>query len=152
MKLAKISEYLRIYSEILFFAFSFVVIKLCLKGVWVLIINSQTVLVVLLIMSSQKRSKKKKPTLTPIASMDHDEKYYYIQVELPGVRKQDVELSVSDQSFCVRAPREDAEFLGCYVLAHLSDTDKTRAKFENGLLSMEIPLKKPQKEKRVIVE
>ncbi len=103
-------------------------------------------------MSTRKSAKKDKPTLTPNASMDHDEKFYYIQVELPGVRKQDVELSVSDQSFCVRAPREDAVFLGCYVLAHLSDTDKTKAKFENGLLSMEIPLKKPQKEKEVKIE
>jgi HSP20 family protein len=84
--------------------------------------------------------------------MDHDDKYYYIQVELPGVKKSDVELSVSDQSFCVRAPREDIEFLGCYVLAHLSDTDNTKAKFENGLLSMEIPLKKIKKEKKVTIE
>lgn len=90
--------------------------------------------------------------MTPNAYMDHDDKYYYIQVELPGVKKSDVELSVSDQSFCVRAPREDIEFLGCYVLAHLSDTDNTKAKFENGLLSMEIPLKKIKKEKKVTIE
>jgi HSP20 family molecular chaperone IbpA len=52
----------------------------------------------------------------------------------------------------VRAPREDSEFLGCYVLAHLSDTDNTKAKFESGLLSLEIPLKKLKKEKKVIIE
>jgi HSP20 family protein len=96
--------------------------------------------------------KKEKPTVTPNAFMDHDKKFYYIEVELPGVKKEDIELSVSDQSFCVRAPREDIEFLGCYMLAHLSDTGATRAKFENGLLSMEIPLKKEQKEKKVTVE
>ncbi len=90
--------------------------------------------------------------MTPNAYIDHDEKNYYIQVELPGVKKTDVELSVTDQSFCVRAPREDIEFLGCYVLAHLSDTDSTKAKFENGLLSLEIPLKKLQKEKKVAIE
>jgi HSP20 family protein len=96
--------------------------------------------------------KKEKPTVTPNAFMDHDKKFYYIEVELPGVKKEDIELSVSDQSFCVRAPREDVEFLGCYMLAHLSNTDATRAKFENGLLSMEIPLKKEQKEKKVTIE
>jgi HSP20 family protein len=96
--------------------------------------------------------KKDNPTVTPNAFMDHDKKFYYIEVELPGVKKDDIELSVSDQSFCVRAPRDDIEFLGCYMLAHLSNTEATRAKFENGLLSMEIPLKKEQKEKKVTVE
>jgi HSP20 family protein len=101
---------------------------------------------------STKKSKKEKPTMTPNAYMDHDQKFYYIEVELPGVEKENIELSVSDQSFCVRAPREDIEFLGCYVLAHLSDTDGTKAKYENGMLSIEIPLKKQQKEKKVKVE
>ena len=98
------------------------------------------------------KRKKEKPTMTPTAYMDHDEKFYYIEVELPGVKKTDIELSVSDQSFCVRAPREDIEFLGCYVLAHLADTNATKAKFENGLLSIEIPLKKVKKEKKVAIE
>ena len=90
--------------------------------------------------------------MTPTAYMDHDKKLYYIEVELPGVRKEDIVLSVSDQSFCVRAPREDIEFLGCYVLAHLANIDETKAKFANGMLSMEIPLKKMQKERKVTVE
>jgi len=96
--------------------------------------------------------KKDKPTMTPKAYMDHDEKLYYIEVELPGVKKSDIELSVSDQSFCIRAPREEIEFLGCYVLAHLADTNAAKAKFENGLLAIEIPLKKAKKEKKVTVE
>jgi HSP20 family protein len=101
-------------------------------------------------MSKPKREKK--PTLTPNAFMDHDKKFYYIQVELPGVKKEDVDLSVSDQSFCVRAPRGDIEFLGCYMLAHPADTDVTKAKFDNGLLSIEIPLKKDQKEQKITIE
>jgi HSP20 family protein len=103
-------------------------------------------------MSSTKKPRKEKTTVTPNAFMDHDKKFYYIEVELPGVKKEDIVLSVSDQSFCIRAPREDIDFLGCFMLAHLADTDSTKAKFENGLLSMEIPLKKTQKEKKVTVE
>ncbi len=101
---------------------------------------------------SKSKSRKEKPTMTPNAYMDHDRRFYYIEVELPGVRKQDIELSVSDQSFCVRAAREDVEFLGCYLLAHLAETNETKAKFENGLLSMEIPLKKLTKEKKIAIE
>jgi HSP20 family protein len=103
-------------------------------------------------MSTKKTGKKDKPTMTPNVYIDHDAKFYYIQIELPGVKKGDIELSVSDQSFCVRAPRDDIEFLGCFILAHLSNTDATKAKFENGLLNLEIPLKKTGKEKKVAVE
>ena len=99
-----------------------------------------------------KKSRKEKPTMTPNAYMDHDKKFQYIEVELPGVKKEDIELSVSDQSFCVHAPREDIEFLGCYVLAHLAETDNTKAKYENGILSIESPLKKQQKDKKVTIE
>ncbi len=103
-------------------------------------------------MSNKKQVKPQKPTVTPNATMDHDDEFYYIQVELPGVRKADINLSVSDQSFCLRGPREDLEFLGCYVLAHLADTNKTKAKFNNGLLSIEIPLKPIRKEKKVHID
>jgi HSP20 family protein len=103
-------------------------------------------------LSTKKPSKKEKPTITPNTYIDHDQKNYYIQVELPGTKKEDVTLSVSDQSFCVRAPREDVDFLGCFVLAHVADTDNAKAKFENGLLTIEIPLKKLKKEKKVEIE
>jgi len=33
--------------------------------------------------------------------LDHDEKYYYIQVELPGVKKEELILEVSESSLCV---------------------------------------------------
>jgi HSP20 family protein len=97
-------------------------------------------------------AKKKKPTMAPTTYMDHDEKSYYIQVEMPGVKKEDIELEVSDQSFCVRGTREDIELLACYVLAHPADAEKARAKFDNGLLNMEIPIKKILKGKKVKIE
>lgn len=102
--------------------------------------------------SIRKRADKAKPTMSPAIYVDHDEKNYYIQVELPGVKKVDVELDVSDQSFCVRGKREDVELLGCYVLAHPADGEKSKAKFENGLLNVEIPIKKILKGKKVKID
>jgi HSP20 family protein len=100
----------------------------------------------------KKEAKPAKPTLAPVMYMDHDDKNYYIQVELPGVKKGDAELEVSDQSFCVRGVREDIEFLGCYVLAHAVNADKVRAKFDNGLLNIEISIKKVLKGKKIAIE
>jgi HSP20 family molecular chaperone IbpA len=101
---------------------------------------------------SKKRAKKEKPSMAPTLYMDHDEKNYYIQVELLGVKKEDVTLEVSDQSLCVRGSRTDLEFSGCYILTHIVDTSKARAKFDNGLLSVEIPIKKILAGKKVAIE
>ena len=101
---------------------------------------------------AKKEAKPAKPTLAPVMYMDHDDKNYYIQVELPGVEKGDAELEVSDQSFCVRGVRDDIEFLGCYVLTHPANAEKAKAKFNNGLLNIEIPIKRILKGKKIAIE
>ncbi len=102
--------------------------------------------------ASRKTAKRSKPSMAPTMYLDHDEKYYYIQVELPGVKKEDVSLEVSDSSFCVTGSRSDVDFLGCYVLMHSVNGDGAKAKFEDGLLSVEIPIRKILKGKKVPIE
>jgi HSP20 family protein len=100
----------------------------------------------------KKEARPVKPTLSAIMYMDHDDKNYYIQVELPGVKKEDAELEVSDQSFCIRGERADVELLGCYILTHSVNAEKAQAKFDNGLLSIEIPIKKILKGKKITIK
>jgi HSP20 family protein len=100
---------------------------------------------------TEKEAKPMKPTLEPVMYLDHDDKSYYIQVELPGVKKEAAELEVSDQSFCVRGERKDIEFLGCYILTHAVNAEKVKAKFDNGLLNIEIPIKKILKGKKITI-
>ncbi len=102
--------------------------------------------------ASRKTAKRSKPSMAPTMYLDHDEKNYYIQVELPGVKKEDVSLEVSDSSFCVTGSRSDVDFLGCYVLMHSVNGDGAKAKFEDGLLSVEIPIRKILKGKKVPIE
>jgi HSP20 family protein len=99
--------------------------------------------------ASKKLAKRGKPSMAPTMYLDHDNKYYYIQVELPGVKKEDVTLEVSDSSFCVTGSRLDVDFLGCYMLLHTVSADGTKAKFEDGLLNIEIPIKKILEGKKV---
>jgi HSP20 family protein len=101
---------------------------------------------------SKKTAKKNKPSMAPTMYLDHDEKYYYIQVELPGVKKDEVTLEVSDSSFCVTGSRLDVDFLGCWMLMHAVSAEGAKAKFEDGLLSVEIPIKKILKGKKVPIE
>ena len=90
--------------------------------------------------------------MSPTIYIDHDDKNYYLQVELPGVKKENVSLEVSDQSFCVKGSRTDIDIYGCYILAHAVYGEKAKAKFEDGLLNVEIPIKKILKGKKVAIE
>lgn len=81
---------------------------------------------------------------TPCACFSHDDKdgRLKIELELPGVNKHDISLDMRKDSFCVSASRgEDAEYSGCYMLAHEIHPEKTEAKYENGLLRIFAPLK-----------
>jgi HSP20 family protein len=90
--------------------------------------------------------------VTPDICIDHDDAAYYIDVELPGVDKEHVDLSVGEQSICVEAARDDVVYLGCFSLAHAVDETKAKAKYDNGLLRIEVPLKAPIKGKRITIE
>lgn len=96
--------------------------------------------------------EKTKPVLTPEACFDHDQENYYITVEMPGVEKKDIQVSASEQSFCVRGSREDADLLGCWYLGHPIEEDKAKAKYKNGMLYLIVPMRKPLKGKKITVE
>lgn len=82
--------------------------------------------------------------VTPCACVFHDDQNGRLQIELefPGVDKKDIRLEMRSDSFCVTAPRgKDAEFSGCFMLAHEAMPDKTEAKYESGLLRIFAPMK-----------
>lgn len=85
-------------------------------------------------------SKKIKPVVNPGGCFDHDRENYYIQIELPGVKKKDIQVSISERSLCIKGSRKDIDFLGCWTLAHSVKEEKARAKYDNGLLYVMVPL------------
>jgi len=97
-------------------------------------------------------SERKRPVFTPGACFDHDLENYYVEVELPGVDKGHIEVSVSEQGICVVGSREDVDLLGCWYLGHAVNEDKAKAKYDNGMLHVTIPLKKPPKGKKIPIE
>lgn len=81
---------------------------------------------------------------TPCACFSHDDQTgrLKIEMELPGVNRQDISIDMRKNSFCVSALRgEDVEYAGCYMLAHEIYPEKAEAKHENGLLRIFAPLK-----------
>ena len=63
-----------------------------------------------------------------------------ISAELPGVKKKDVNLNFTSTDFCVSGEREDLKFDCCYQLPCDVDFKKSDAKFEDGLLTVKVPI------------
>jgi HSP20 family protein len=97
-------------------------------------------------------SKEKRPVIIPVACFCHDDKEYSIDFELPGVDKDHIELTVSAQGVCLAGSRDDAEFAGCWSLAHEVDDTRAEAEYANGLLRVRIPIKTMAKETKVEIK
>lgn len=107
-------------------------------------------------------------SFTPRVDIIEDEKSFYVQVELPGILKDDVKLSVNednvllikgtkkreakdenkDLSF-VRVERSYGEFTRSFTLPENVNRESVKAKFENGLLNVTIDKVEPVKPKEV---
>ena len=86
------------------------------------------------------------------ACVCHDREKYTIEVELAGVDKKNIDFEMSETSFCLKAPRNDVEYVGCWVLAHDVDPKKAKATFKNGMLTVTAPLAKPFKGVKLSIE
>jgi HSP20 family protein len=82
-------------------------------------------------------------TVMPCMYINHDMDNYYAQVELPGVKKEDIDLTVSENGMCIKGKRGEQEINGCWMLAHNVKTDDVKAKYDQGLLDIVMPFKNP---------
>ena len=117
-------------------------------------------------MSTTRKTRKEKTTMTPNAFMDHDKKFYYIEVELPGVKKEDIKIDLENDYMTITAETKEekkstigeekdekihtSEFrYGKYVRTIGFDnpikTDKSIAEYQNGVLHITVPKQKIEK-------
>ena len=95
--------------------------------------------------------------ITPIVCAEYNEerKGYDVEIQLPGVSRDDIDLKVLPGGFMVRAPRSDngTEYIGSYAFCCPVSDDDVEAHFENGLLKAHFRLQEPyEKAHRVPVE
>ena len=95
-----------------------------------------------------------KTKVTPCTCVSHDDQggRLKIEVEMPGVDKQDILLDMRKESFCVSAPRGDTEYSGCFSLAHEVEPAKTEAQYENDLLRIFVPMKDWEMKSRIQIQ
>jgi len=111
---------------------------------------------------------QKVESFTPAVNEKVDEKGYYLEIDLPGVKKEDIDISVNEGILTVTGERklekkEEKEnytriesFFGrferAFKLPPDADLDNVEAKYENGVLKIFIPRKQKPEGKKIEVK
>ena len=66
-----------------------------------------------------------------------------IQIELPGVDKDDIDLRFFDEGFYLVAKKEGTKYMCSYALVCPVQPEEAIAKYANGMLTVNIPNKEP---------
>ena len=88
--------------------------------------------------------------LMPCMYLQHDLERYSAEIELPGVRKEDIDIEVMENGMCISGKRGETELSGCWLLTHQIKVDEVKARYEEGILDIDLPLKNPLKRGRKV--
>jgi len=72
---------------------------------------------------------------------DFERSDLHMEISLGGVKKEDITLKVHDESFYIRAPQDDFEYVTSMRFCCPVKAIDTKATFENGILKVIIPFK-----------
>ena len=103
---------------------------------------------------------------SPRVDILDDEKRIVFKAEFPGIRKEDIKISVNEEKMLIisgtkrkedqyedmsylRSERVYSEFKRSFVLPDNLDTDKIAAKYDNGVLEISLPKVEPPAPKEI---
>ena len=79
------------------------------------------------------------------ACLDDEGENYAVEVELPGVNKEDISLTIDEDVIHVVADRDDFQYHGHLHFPYKVKPKKAKAEFSSGLLKVAIPLRDKRK-------
>ena len=111
---------------------------------------------------------KNQEVFAPVVNEKITDKAYIVEVDLPGVKKEDIDVSVNDGVLVISGERkiekkEESEkytriesFFGkferAFKLPPDADAENIKAKYENGVLRIELPRAQKLQGKKITIE
>ncbi|HOJ50765.1 MAG TPA: Hsp20/alpha crystallin family protein [Spirochaetota bacterium] len=108
-----------------------------------------------------------KSDFKPLVDIHDDEKNVYIKAEIPGVKKEDIEVTIKDNVLTIKGEKKEEKeekdkkkyvkecvygsFERTFVVPEV-DADKAKAEFKDGVLNITIPKKEEKKGKSISIE
>ncbi|MGC8580919.1 MAG: Hsp20/alpha crystallin family protein [Thermoplasmata archaeon] len=102
----------------------------------------------------------------PVSDLVDKKDHYEADIELPGIKKEDIQINITGTSVEVSAKsssqkedkegdyllneRRSFEYSRCFELPEEIIPDKSTASFENGVLKISMPKKEPSKEEKKV--
>ena len=98
--------------------------------------------------------EEEKRVIVPTINVNHneDDRGLRISVNLAGASKDTVELEMGKEGLCVKAEGEDFWYETCFMLAHRVKAEEAKAKFEAGLMTIQVPFEETMRGHKVAVE
>lgn len=115
----------------------------------------------------QNTQASNKPTLNPPADIVQQDSSYYIIMDLPGVNKENLNISIDKQVLTVQAETEmakskeekflenefsEAVYTRKFTLSDAVDKDKINAQLNNGLLKLHLPKAEEEQPKKIEIQ
>lgn len=81
-----------------------------------------------------------------------DKNLYKLELELPGVKKENVKVTVEDNKLKIKANKKGKDYESSVLLPKTLDSNSCQAKLEDGILSITMSAATPKQLKDVLVE
>jgi HSP20 family protein len=79
------------------------------------------------------------PDMVMCPNDEHTEQH--IEITLPGVNKEDITLKMHEDSFLIKGETSNTVYIGTYGFCCPVDYENAKAKYNNGLLKIDVPYK-----------
>ena len=93
-----------------------------------------------------EKHERRKLAADLCSCVDDEKSTLHLEFTIPGVKKNDINLKLNDDSFSLRAEKNDVEYVSTGSFCCPVEIGSTKANYENGLLLISIPLKDPWKD------
>jgi len=108
-------------------------------------------------------------TFLPAVDIKEDEKFIYINAEMPGMKKDDIKVTINDDNVLqikgvkkyeekkedetyIRMERSFGEFVRSFALPENVKEDSIKAKYEDGILTISLEKTEPSKPKEIEIK